>query len=65
MNMHALHCHNIFSLFKKCLGPFVPYALEVVTVGCGGNGEPSTIINFTKQGGTYVHVFAYCNFILY
>ena len=32
----------------------MPYTIEVVTVGCGGNGEPSTIINFTKQGGIYI-----------
>ena len=39
--------------------PFVPYTvevvtIEVVTVGCGGNGEPSTIIDLTKQGGMYM-----------
>ena len=28
--------------------------IEVVTVGCGGNGEPSTIIDLTKQGGMYM-----------
>ena len=39
----------------KCSDPFVPYTVEVVTVGCGGNGEPSTTINFTKQGGMCYH----------
>ncbi len=37
------------------LGPFIPYNITVIAWFKIGNGPPNSILNFTRQGGTFDH----------
>lgn len=36
-----------------CAGPFIPYIVTVIASNAFGNGNESSVINFTRQGGQY------------